>query len=104
MMIFTQHSEHLKTVRSQEVAGYSHASKDCLRGDMQIIVKMLTGKTITFDVENQQHHRQCERQGRHSSRPVIALRRDTARRREDTVDCNIKKAKLCVARHLDEVQ
>ena len=27
MMIFIQHSEHLKTVRSQEVAGYSHASK-----------------------------------------------------------------------------
>ena len=28
--------------------------------DMQIIVKTLTGSTITFDVEGQRHHRQCE--------------------------------------------
>ena len=31
-----------------------------LHGDMQIVVKTLTGKTITFDVEGQRHHRQCE--------------------------------------------
>ena len=27
---------------------------------MQIVVKTLTGKTITFNVEGQRHHRQCE--------------------------------------------
>ena len=27
---------------------------------MQIVVKTLTGKTTTFDVEGQRHHRRCE--------------------------------------------
>ena len=31
-----------------------------LRGGMLIVVKTFTGKTITFDVEGQRHHRQCE--------------------------------------------
>ena len=55
---------------------------NCLRGDMQIVVKMMTGRKITFDVGDQRHHRQ----GRHPSRTaVINLRRKTARRRKDTV-------------------
>ena len=33
-------------------ARWSGPGTNCLRGDMQIVVKMLIGKTITFDVED----------------------------------------------------
>ena len=82
----------------------SEAEQDTLRGVVQVFVKTLTGKTTTFDVEGQCHHRPCEgkgpRQGRHSSRPaVIDLRRKAARRQEDTVGQQRPEGKFCVARH-----
>ena len=50
-------------VRSERRKPSTMSSKanrsDCVV-TMQIVVKTLTGKTTTFDVEGQRHHRRCE--------------------------------------------
>ena len=79
--------------------------QNCLRGNMQIIVKTLTDETNTFDVEDQRHHRQCEdKKGMSDRTAVIDLRRKAARRRGKCCRTATSRRQDCVAEHLDEVQ